>query len=118
MSSEIIKVLDDEYIEKRLLLQTIRTMPTWFCDPGAKFFDGPQPPMEALLDPGEVIQTIAGMPSANAVKVVRCKDCRYRYLNEHFGFMCNLDSGDPYAASRNAEDDDWFCADGRRKDIQ
>ena len=58
-----------EYIEKRLLLQTIRTLPTWFCDPGAKFFDGPQPPMEALLDPDEVIQTITGMPSADVAPV-------------------------------------------------
>lgn len=60
----------------------------------------------------------------NMVAVVRCKDCKHRILNENYGkrgymklkAMCDLDTGDPFALGRNAEDDDWFCADGERKD--
>lgn len=53
-----------DYISRQAAIDAIRTLSTWFCDSGAKFFDGPQPPMEALLDPNEVIKTIAGMPPA------------------------------------------------------
>ncbi len=57
-------------------------------------------------------------------ELVRCKDCRHRILNEHYGekgymklkAMCELDTGDPFELSRYAEDDDWYCADGERKD--
>lgn len=57
---------------------------------------------------------------ADLVEVVRCKDCMHRIVNEHFGekgymrlkAMCKLDTGDPFELGRNAEDDNWFCADG------
>lgn len=44
-------------------------------------------------------------------KVVRCKDCKYRDKT----LVCELDSADPFEISRNADDDDWFCADGEPK---
>ena len=55
--------------------------------------------------------------------VVRCKDCKYRIVNEHYGkkgylnikAMCELDTGDPFEFSRCAENDDWYCADGERR---
>lgn len=58
------------------------------------------------------------------VKIVRCKDCKHRRLNEHYeekGYLrikaiCELDTGDPFELSRCAENDDWFCADGERKE--
>lgn len=53
--------------------------------------------------------------------VVRCKDCVHRIRNEHWNgsphdikAWCALDNGDLMA--RNADDDDWFCADGKRRD--
>ena len=63
-------------------------------------------------------------PSVDAVEVVRCKDCKHRFVNEHYGekgymkikAMCSLDTDDPFELGRNAYDDDWFCADGERKD--
>lgn len=30
--------------------------------------------------------------------------------------VCDLDTGNPYELGRYAEDDDWFCANGERKD--
>ena len=67
---------------------------------------------------------IDSVPAADVVEIVRCKDCKHRRVNEHYGekeylrikAMCELDTGDPFELSRCAEDDDWFCADGERKD--
>jgi len=50
------------------------------------------------------------------VKAIRCKDCKYREHYRESGYMCGLDTGDPYMTGRNAEDDDWFCADAERKE--
>lgn len=57
-------------------------------------------------------------------EIVRCKDCKHRILNENYSETdiiynkaeCELDTGDPYELGRNAWDDNWFCADGERKD--
>ena len=55
-------------------------------------------------------------PNCPLKELVLCKDCKHRCFDNRFGFMCNLDTGDPYEMGRNAYDDDWFCADGERKD--
>lgn len=60
----------------------------------------------------------------NMVEVVRCKDCKYRIVNEHYGedgymklkAICDKDTGDPFELGRNAEDDEWFCADAERRE--
>ena len=70
------------------------------------------------------IEWIKTLPTIDAVPVVRCKDCRYRKVNEHYGergylkikATCLLDNGDIYALGRDAEDDNWFCADGERRE--
>lgn len=54
------------------------------------------------------------IPAADVVSVVRCKDCKHRILTNRIA-ECELDTGDPYQLGRNAEDDNWFCADGERK---
>lgn len=54
------------------------------------------------------------------MEIVRCKDCKHRIVNKNYGkkeslnikAMCELDTGDPFELGRNAEDDEWFCADG------
>lgn len=48
-------------------------------------------------------------------EIIRCKDCKYRYIDEKFGPSCELDTGDPYATGRNADEDNWFCADAERR---
>lgn len=53
---------------------------------------------------------------SNQQEIVRCKDCKY--LIDHYGFM---DDGycenmrETYGLKFKPEDD-WFCADGRRKE--
>lgn len=61
--------------------------------------------------------------TSDYVPVVRCKDCKHRIINENAGkrgymslpAMCELDTGDIFQLGRNAEDPDWFCADGERR---
>lgn len=66
-------------------------------------------------------------PTVDAVEVVRCKDCKHRESVWHkdgrmkdggyYYYYCNLDTGDPFELGREAEQDDWFCADGERKEV-
>lgn len=57
-------------------------------------------------------------------ELVRCKDCKHRIVNEHYGekgymklkAMCELDTGDPFERGRCAENDEWYCADGERRE--
>lgn len=51
-------------------------------------------------------------------RVVMCKDCKYRELDTFHGkqrYVCQMDSADPYDMSREADNDEWFCADGEEK---
>lgn len=72
----------------------------------------------------KAMSAIDSLPAADVVEVVRCRDCKYRIVNEHYGkkgylklkAMCDLDTGDPFELGRHATDDNWYCADGERKD--
>ena len=63
------------------------------------------------------------LPSAQP-EIIRCKDCRHRIVNDHYGEKgylnikgyCELDTGDPFELGRDAQNDDWFCADAERRD--
>lgn len=63
------------------------------------------------------------IPSAQP-EIVRCEDCLHRIENDHYGqkgylnikAYCELDTGDPFELGRNAENDDWFCADAERRE--
>lgn len=49
-------------------------------------------------------------PAVDAVIVVRCKDCKYRFVDgENVRFnVCELNHN-------KVQSDDWFCADGERR---
>lgn len=55
-------------------------------------------------------------------ELIRCKDCKHRVVNEHYGehiylrAVCNLDTGNPYDLGRNAWNDEWYCADAERRE--
>lgn len=56
-------------------------------------------------------------PAADVQEVVRCKECKHREYDDFMKeYVCDLDAADPYERSRCAEDDEWFCKDGERKD--
>ena len=88
----------------------------------ANWIDGSQR-LDTEHDYEEVARYIEECPTVDAVPVVRCKDCKRRIVNEHYGekgyiklkAYCELDTGDIFSLGRCAEDDNWFCADGERK---
>ena len=59
-------------------------------------------------------------PTIDAVQVVRCKDCKYATMTSD-GEMCKycaMDT-DNFGNQRDVyHDADWFCADGRRRDVE
>ena len=67
-------------------------------------------------------ERIKPLPSAQP-EIIRCKDCRHRIVNDHYGEKgylkikgyCELDTGDPFELGRDAQNDDWFCADAERR---
>lgn len=50
-------------------------------------------------------EAIENLPSADAVEVVRCKDCKF-YVKNNPTVLCLRDSSTP----------EWFCADGERRE--
>ena len=73
----------------------------------------------------QIEKAVNALPSAQP-KIIRCKDCRHRIVNDHYGEKgylnikgyCELDTGDPFELGRDAQNDDWFCADGERKEAE
>lgn len=65
-----------------------------------------------------VVDAVPVVRCVGAVPVVRCKECKHRVEDEfHPGqWICEMDSADPYERNRDCENDDWFCADGERRD--
>lgn len=77
--------------------------------------------VKALLS-GQQKGNIEEDPTVDAVKVVRCKDCRYYYRHEFFGkpyFTCDIANrymtGDIVGVGFEPPED-WFCADGERRE--
>lgn len=62
----------------------------------------------------EIIKIVEEQPTIEP-EIIHCKYCRYREHDEHYGYMCSLDTGDPYELGRCAEDENWFCADAERR---
>ena len=62
-------------IERQAAIDVLKGLPTWWADAGG-YYGGPQPQMEALLEPEDVISAIENMPSAQP-EIVRCKDCKF-----------------------------------------
>ena len=71
---------------------------------------------EEAKDYQRIIDRFMAFASAQpeAEPVIHCKNCKYRYYDEHHGWRCKLDTGDPYAEARDAEDGEWFCADAEK----
>lgn len=72
---------------------------------------------------GARVQTIANMPTIDAVPVVRCKDCKFRW---NFGCpmyhedIIDIDDGDGYHDSdliiHDYSEDNGFCNQGQRRE--
>ncbi len=57
-----------------------------------------------------IVESLSVLPSADVVEVVRCKDCKHRDPEDK-----KCDSGHDIIWQLPRRDD-WYCADGERKD--
>lgn len=61
-------------------------------------------------------QTLKKQPTVDAVPVVRCSKCRMSYIADESMEPYGAEIGKRYCASGRKVTDDFFCADGKRKD--
>lgn len=100
----------DDYKDKQAVIDAVRALPTWYGDAGCLPFGDPQPPMEALLYPEDVVYAIENVPSADVEPIVRCKDCKHRC-----GDYCHNDDGFAHFDHFFVHLDD-YCSRGERMD--
>lgn len=89
-----------EYIEREKLLEELKKIPAYF-DSG-----------DIRYGVGISINQVKEQPTANAVEVVRCKDCRH-WGGVIFGNLCRRFSG---SCMRNETRADDFCSYGELKE--
>lgn len=63
-----------------------------------------------------VIDAIDEIPTAEVVKVVRCKDCKYWHREIHNGIEYFNDSS--CDLSHYGDGHNFYCADGKRKESE
>lgn len=59
----------DDCIYRQAVIDAVCDLPTWYGDAGCLPFGDPQPPMEALLYPEDVVSAINNLPSADVAPV-------------------------------------------------
>lgn len=62
-------------------------------------------------EPADAYQFIRGFPAADVVEVVRCRDCKWC----HAGYCEKYDDLIPFGCA-NKPWEDWFCADGKKRE--
>ena len=68
-------------------------------------------PLETCFSEKAVVDMLESAPTVDAVEVVRCKDCKYRFKNNG-----HSRDGCPIVDAKIWMDDDDFCSHGERKD--
>lgn len=84
-------------------------------------FDVPEELVKKSIDE-KVEKSIKDDP--DTVKVVRCKDCKHRKARDYKvndivierDIFCEMDGSILNMYGRNANDNNWFCADGERSE--
>lgn len=98
-----------EYTEKEALIAHIKNLPTYWADAGGVYGRSMKYP-EGMFDCEDVISSVENAPAADVEPVVRCRDCKHRYVTID-ARCCSY--GTFYAV---AVSDDFFCALAERKD--
>ena len=91
-TNHIAGVSEMDLISKQAAIDAIKGLPTWWADAGGYYGDA-QPPMEAMLDPEDVVSAIENLPPAQPEDCSTCKHghfgdrqcnyCRVRYLSHY-----------------------------------
>ena len=98
----------DDLISRAAAIEYLMTNMGWHDDDGYAVDDADE--KRAIIT-----DLVNGIPAVDAVPVVRCKDCKFRDVTGPYP-VCRLDSADPWEQTRNADVDDWFCAEGERRE--
>lgn len=106
----------EDLITRRAAISTYKTLCSGIACKDCPFFDS-----KGMTD-CRLLRALQKVQSAQP-EIIRCKDCKHRIVNKHLGekgylnmkAMCELDTGDQFELGRNAEDDEWFCADAERR---
>lgn len=111
----------DDLIRRKATIDAINTWDKFGVDKRCRIVKWREG-LELYVRLRDVLTAIVNQPSAQS-EIIRCKYCRHRIVNDHYverGYLkikayCELDTGDPFELSRNAENDEWFCADAERR---
>lgn len=97
----------DDYISRQVAIDALDGL----CDIVCQYSKKQRSVMCGACPLGSAFDTIDELPSADAVEVVRCRDCKHRYIDgENVRYnVCDLNHN-------KVQEDDWYCADGERKD--
>lgn len=63
-----------------------------------------------------VLSMIDKQPTVDAVPVIRCSKCRMSFVADESAEMYGAEIGKRYCSNGRKVTDDFFCADGKRKD--
>ena len=75
-------------------------------DDGLRFQDGYDNDGIMMVRLWDVIKCIRNAPTIDAVPVVRCRECKWGTVIDTAWHPC----------TEMSTNDNWFCADGKRKD--
>ena len=94
------------YINKDILFEEIEEL-TWYHlnEVLGKMIEGAN--NKGWYKSEDIFKTIDAIPTADVVKVVRCKDCKY-WHDDGIMTTCDKNIGNGYDA-------EYYCADGERK---
>ena len=70
-------------------------------------------PLELAWSDNDVVGMIESRPTVDAVPVVRCRECKHRDPEDK---RCDCGGHEWVKGKILPVKDDWFCADGERKD--
>lgn len=68
-----------------------------------------------IIGSKEAVDIIQNMPSADAVEVVRCKDCK-KYKPYDYPYLCGECGNCSYDVPAKIVKEDGYCNEGERKD--
>ena len=90
-----------EYIEREAAVMKIRE---WFWS---------APGVHPKLDRDTAEELLFSIPAADVRPVVRCRDCKHRDPEDR-----KCDCGGLEHAHMSPVADDWFCADGEKREVE
>lgn len=106
-----------DYINREKLLEHIKDVPTWEIDDKG-VHDTKYP--KGMFDCEDVVSSIENAPAADALPVIRCKDCKWYKRDKQKGGFCRKSGAamwSPGLPYDELKPDDYCSRAKRREDI-